>query len=82
MGRKTLLTIKTNQEIQLKSSVSKSISPYKEKKSYFMNISNPLLSVVALTNMTVMANTKEAIMNKNEEVVRVTAMSMCITFRK
>ena len=47
-----------------------------------MNISNPLLSVVALTNITVIAKTKEAIINKNEEVVNVTAINICITLRK
>lgn len=41
-----------------------------------MNLSNPLLSEVALTNITVIANIKEAIINRKEEVVRVTAISM------
>ena len=45
-----------------------------------MKVSKPPLSEVALTNMTVIANIKEAIIIRNEDVVRVTAISIWMTF--
>ena len=80
IGKKTEFIINTNQVIQLNWSVSKSISPYKEKKSYLIKVLNPSLSDVVLTNITVIANIKDPIINKKELVVKVTAINIWMTF--